>query len=316
LRCGLVAELPWICYNSSIAKVAALARSKLLILFVILIITLVSLIAVLWGGTVFFQGFVYTEPSPSVFWRAPATAVLLTFGFAVWCLTIALSSEASPTNIPINTIFRFTPKDDMLRRPAPYLWAIKADRKKTEPGKDGEVVAYVSERVPDKLNSQKFRYVATGDPHPWRWQGVVAIEIQPTKDDAAKIRFNEVVTEAGRFELVDSKRAQYRHFASDDGWEMTEYEEGPTGMPVRFRWGRFFLNIFFNFTHFGGWFLGLWLLLRFQWGHALGLAVAMWLIMTLLMLPMMLGYASQVSEARRSVTAAHIEPGVTPPLAA
>jgi hypothetical protein len=275
----------------------------LFILFLILIITLVSLIAVLWGGTIFFQGFVYTEPSPSVFWRAPATAALLTFGFAIWCLSIALSSGASTTNIPINTIFRFTPKEDMLRRPASNLWAIKADRKKTGPDKDGESVPYVSRRISDKLNSEKFQYVATGDPHPWHSQGVIAIEIQPTNDDAAKIRFNLVVIEAGRFELVDSKRAQYRHFASDDGWEMTEYEEGPTGMPVRFRWSRFFWNIFFNVAHFVGWFLGLWLLLRFQWGHALGLAVVMWLIMTLLILPMMLGYAGEVSEARRTVTA-------------
>ncbi len=297
-----VAEPPWICYNSSIAEVAALARSKLLILIVILIITLVSLIAVLWGGTVFFQGYIYTEPSPGVFWQAPAVAALLTFGYSIWCLSIALSSGASASNIPINTIFRFTPKEDMLVQPAPLLWAIKADPKKTGPDKDGEVVPYVSERVPDKLNSQKFRYFDIVDQHPWHGQGVIAIEIQPKTDDAAKIRFNVVVTEAGRFELVDSRRAQYRHFASDDGWDITEFEEGPTGLPVRFRWSRFLLNIFFNGAHLVAWFVGMWLLLRFQWGHALGLAVVMWLVMTLLMLPMMLGYAGEVSEARRTVT--------------
>ena len=282
----------------------------LIILFAILIITLVSLIVLLWGGTVFFQGYIYTEPSPGVFWQAPALAALLTFGYAIWCLSVALSSGASTTNIPINTIFRFTPKEDMeiLRgRPAPKLWAIKADRKKTGPDKDGESVAYVSERGRDT----KFRYMSV-DRQPWHGEGVIAVEIQPTNDDPAKIRFNHVVTEAGRLDLVDSKRAQYRHFASDDGWEMTEYEEGPTGLPVRFRWGRFFWNIVFNVAHLVAWFIGLWLLLRFQWLHALGLAAVMWLVMTLLILPMILGYAGQVSEARRTVTAAV----VTPPLAA
>jgi hypothetical protein len=275
-----------------------------LYLFAILIITLVSLIVVIWGGTVFFQGYIYTEPTPGVFWQAPALAALLTFGFTIWCLSIALSSGASATNIPINTIFRFTPKEDMLRRPAPRLWAIKADRKKTGPDKDGESVPYISHRIYDKLNSEKFQYKDTIDQHPWHGQGVIAIELQPTNEDPAKMRFNRVESEAGRFDLVDSKRAQYAQFASDDGWVITEYEEGPTGLPVRFRWSRFFWNIFFNFAHLVAWFIGLWLLLRYQWAHALGLAVVMWLIVTLLVLPMILGYAGQVSEARRSAMAA------------
>ncbi len=274
-----------------------------MILFIILIITLMSLVVVLWGGTIFIQGYVYTEPSAGIAWRAPVLAGLLTIGYAIWCLTVAFSSEASPSNIPINTIFRFTPKEDMLRKPAAKLWAIKADRKKTDAeNRDGETILYVSRRVPDKLNTEKFQYVDDAK-LPWQSRNVIAIEIQP-EGEPAKMRFDLVELKSGSFDLVDTKRGQYRQFVSSDGWVITEYEEGPTGLPVRFRWSRFLLNIFFNAAHFGAWFLGLWLVLRYPWLHALGLAAVMWLAMTLLILPMMLGYAGQVSEARRSVTAA------------
>ena len=265
----------------------------MLSLLVILIITLVSLIVLLWAGTVFFQGYIYTEPSPGVYWQAPAAAAVLTLGYTVWCLSIALSSGASPTNIPINTIFRFTPTEDMLRKPAPKLWAIKADpKKKTGSDRDGDVTLYVSERVFDKLNPGKIRYIDPATQKPYNFQGVIALEIQPVPDDPAKMRFD----------LIETGTGQYRQFVSKDGWAMIEFEEGPTGLPTKFRIGRFILNILFNVAHLVGWFLGLWLLLRFQWGHALGFAVVMWLVTTLVLLPILLGYAAQVSEARRSTT--------------
>jgi hypothetical protein len=43
-----------------------------------------------------------------------------------------------------------------------------------------------------------------------------------------------------------------------------------------------------NLAHLLVWFLALWLLLRFQWGHALGLAFVLWIAMTLVIVPMLL----------------------------
>jgi hypothetical protein len=263
----------------------------LLILILILVILLVSLIVLIWAATVFFQGYFYTEPTAGIAWQAPATAAVLTFGYAVWCIWIAASSTASPINLPIDTIFRFTPREDMLKRPAPKLWAIKADpHKKTGTDRDGEVVPYVSEHVFDKLNSEKFRYKNPETGKPYQPGGVIALEIQPLPDDPAKMRFDKTETGTG----------QYEQFVSRDGWIMMQFEDGPTGLPSKFRIGRFILNILFNLAHFLGWFVCLWLLLRFQWPHALGFAIVMWLVMTLVVLPMILGYAGQVSESRRA----------------
>ncbi len=55
------------------------------------------------------------------------------------------------------------------------------------------------------------------------------------------------------------------------------------------------------------WFLSLWLLLRFQWPHALGLAVAFWLVM-LFILPMILTKAESVRKERLPPKTAHVAP--------
>ena len=45
-------------------------------------------------------------------------------------------------------------------------------------------------------------------------------------------------------------------------------------------------NLFLNLVHGIVWFLCLWLLLRFQWGHALGLAFVGWLVLTFFLPPL------------------------------
>jgi hypothetical protein len=266
-----------------------------LVLLLILIVTAVSLTVILWAGTFFFQGYLYTEPSPGIFWQAPAAAALLTLGYTIWCFAIALNPNATEQNLPIDTIFRFSPKEEMPElqgRPAKKIWAIKLDRNKAGDNKDGEVVAYVGKsgiRPPFQYREDK-----EIKPHPWHKQDVIAIEIE--KPDGTKMRFD----------LTPTTDSDYRQFVSQDGWVIREYEEGPTGVPIKFRFGRLLLNLFFNVGHFVAWFLGLWVLLRFQWSHALGFAVVLWLTFTLTMLPMMLGYAGSVAADRQSVRSALI----------
>lgn len=267
----------------------------LVYLLLILIVLAISLTAILWAGTFFFQGYIYTEPSAGIFWQAPVAAAALTFGFTIWSLSIAFSAQATPQNIPYDALHRFTPKEDMSElngKPAPKIWAIKLDRKKTGDDKDGEKVAYVSFR--DVKGQQSFwRYVDTTSAKR-SWQGTNVIAIEMEKPDKSTMRFNLAPTAVGG----------YREFVSSDGWVMSEYEEGPTGQPVKFRFGRFIITLFFNFGHFAVWFLGLWVILRFQWGHALGFAFVMWLVMTLVILPMILGYAALVSaNSRQAATA-------------
>jgi hypothetical protein len=172
-------------------------------------------------------------------------------------------------------------------RPAKFIWAIKLDRRKTGPDKDGEVVPYELKRE----STTKFTYISrVGKPHPWQPDGVIAIEIQ--KPDESKLRFD----------LVPTEESANRNFVSKDGWVITELPGaggGPIVVPYKFRWGRWFINLFFNFGHLIVWFLGLWVILRFQWSHALGFAVVMWLAATLIYVPLLLEYAGTAAVSRR-----------------
>src|SRR5205085_4888652 len=104
------------------------------------------------------------------------------------------------------------------------------------------------------------------------------------------------------FKRVQGSDGSYPEFVNDKGWVMKDYDDGPTGIPSAFRWGRFLMNLFLNFTHFLLWWLALWLLLRFQWSHALGLGFVLWLLFTLIFLPMLLDQAAQVAESKAAAS--------------
>lgn len=262
-------------------------------LLLILIVAGAALTVVLWAGAYYFQGYIYTEPSPGIYWQAPAAAAMLTLGYAIWCLSIATTPGANPQNLVYDTLIRFNPTEDMLTRPASPIWAIKQSQRKGEAGKDGEKVRYISKRTPNK-----FYYEDTSiKPRVWQGQDVIAIAIE--KPDGTTMRFN----------LSPPEDGDNRHFVSADGWVILDTpQDGPTGLPTRFRTSRLFWNLFFNLGHFVAWFLGLWVILRFQWSHALGLAVVTWVICTLAVLPMILGYAGLVAAGKQAIkTVAVIE---------
>ena len=243
-------------------------------LLLILLVTGVGLTMLLLLGSIFIQGYIYTEPNRAIFWGAPAAGAVLTLFLASWCAANAYSDKASPKDIPYDTLFNFSPRVDLSEQPAKRLWAIR---------KGGKTTEYVSQRTAQT----RWEYRdTTYDRRPWNPANVEAIEIEY---DGQKIRLDRQPYTEGA----------YRTFVSPDGWTMTEFDDGPTGVPTAFRVGRFLANLFFNGMHFLLWFLCLWLLLRYLWSHALGFAFVLWLVMTLTVMPMLLGYAAQVAVQRQ-----------------
>jgi hypothetical protein len=258
-------------------------------LLVIVLVLGAGLLLVLWGGTLFLQGYLYTEPTPGLLWQAPAAAAALTVFLALWCLAVAFSDNATPSDIPYDTLFNFSPQVTMFKTPAKKLWAIK---------KGGKVVEYRLERI----GQTKYRYVDTSyTPRQWSSTQVEALELEGP--DKQKIRFlSQVTTDSGIFGMSGPTR---REFVSEDGWSMPDYDDagptgGPTGLPQQFRWGRFLLNLFFNFGFLALLFAVLWLVLRFLWGHALGLALVLWVVITLAVLPMVLDRAARAAQERQT----------------
>lgn len=250
------------------------------ILLLILLVVGVSLGVGLLVGGLFVQGYIYTEPSRQVFWGAPVTAAVLFCFFTAWCLLVVFA-QSTPSDIPYDVIQRFSAREDMTPAPAKDLWAVR---------KNGKTEHYVLKKSIQFAGRAGAEYRSVDSDRPWNGDGVDAVVL---KNGEQELRL-ERVPEAER------ERGANREFVNADGWTMKLYDTGPTGIPSRFRYLRFIGNLFLNSLHFVLWFLCLWLLLRFQWTHAFGFALALWIAFTLIVLPMLLGQAAEVSEARRT----------------
>ncbi len=245
----------------------------MLTLIVIFLITAFGLATLLYVGGMFLQGYFYTQPSEGMLWQAPLSGVILAGFFFFWMWMVASSPDAVPSDIPYDTLFRFSPRIDMTREPVPKIWANY---------KGGKTVEYRSRRKGQKT----WDYIDTStQPRRWSPTGVESIQIE-TKDKEKML-----------FKYQPGGEGNYRRFVSDEGWTMVEFDDGPTGIPTIVRTSRLLINLALNSVHFFAWFLCLWLLMRFHWGHALGFAVALWLVMTIALLPMILTNAAEVAVA-------------------
>jgi hypothetical protein len=244
-------------------------------LFFLLLLVGAVLTVFLWAGTLFFQGYIYTEPVEQVSWRAPAAAAALTVFFALWCLLDANTRGSSPQDLPYNSIFRFSPREALTPGPVKKLWVVRKGSKAPE---EYQLQKYA------QAGQTRYEYVQVGSKKAWTSVGVEAILLE---EDGEKVAFKP----------RQGPEGGYREFVDANGWAMPEYDTGPTGQPTKFRFGLFLANIFLNLLHLGLWFACLWLLLRFQWTHALGLALVLWLVATLVIVEPLLTEAGKLAWA-------------------
>jgi hypothetical protein len=231
----------------------------------ILVVLGVSLAVLLWAGTLWFQGYIYSEPVAQVWWRAPAAALALTLFLALWCFL----DYRNPGDYPGQ--FQFRTGDD---KQLPELWALRE-------GRETQYKMRKSDRgLPEYVDR------ATGRP----WQSHPdAIIIEETPGE--KVEFKAERDKNGNFKI---ERGKLRYL-DPKGRVMTEEQLGRLDISRR---GLVFGNILLNLGHLLVWFAVLWLLLRFQWSHALGLAVVFWLIMTFTILHIILLRTEEAGRGR------------------
>lgn len=218
-----------------------------------------ALLAVLWAGSLLLQSLFYSEADPQLYWRAPAAATALTVVLAFW----GMLAYHAPEN--------FQP------------WFLVNDSKTTE-------VSKLQARVRD-------------DPGQWRSyfahrtaRGVIDYwtdetgRHMPMPPEAVRIEDNGAADEflpqrnekTGTFERDVDQQIVYR---DDQGRTMTADQ---LGVVSESHSSVLLLNWVVSLGLLAAWFLSLWLLLRFQWPHALGLAAACWLTFTFFVQPMIL----------------------------
>lgn len=232
-------------------------------LILMLLVVFFSLAILLWAGTLFTQGYIYSEPEADLYWRAPAAAGVLAAFLAFWCYLDYSAADVESLQPAYNNLFQFNPTES---KTVDKFWSVRGEEEflySRATGGTGRI---------EYVNSQGI---------PWRREDVNGvIEAVVIEEGGAKVRFEARLTKGKQFE--DS--GQYPPYYEKGGRRVME----PIGQVSIFRYGQFFLNLFLNFAHLGVWFVCLWLILRFQWTHALLGAVVIWVVMMLVVLPMLL----------------------------
>ena len=237
-------------------------------IILILILVWAGLVVLLWAGSVWFQGYIYSEPSPQLVWSAPVAGTALALYFALWCVIDYRSPERYVD------LFHFNPRED--HEPFAELWAVKGTT----------TIRYGLTK--DAQGRPDFRD-ANGKPIPTHADKIIV------KENGEEAVFEPERDANGNYKMRTGRSLLY-HDAR--GREMSE--DG-LGQLSTFRWGVFLACGFLNSFHLAMWFVCFWLLLRFQWSHALGLAVIFWLISTVLIVPTLLAKVETVAKAPGTV---------------
>ena len=234
----------------------------MLSLFLIMLVVFVVLSLLLAAWTMFFQGYIYSEPVEAVYWRAPAAAAALTLFLSLWLMldygSIHNRNENQGRYRPLHE------SSSSETETYEYLTIINRDRKEEQ---------YV------RLGDNKYRNKNGKEP-PQRPLKIIA-----SHKDGDKHVFTPVEKD-GKVRYVEEGNPSR-------SWD----ENSSLGQITIFHFGWLIVTLLLNFGLLIVWFVCLWLLLHFQWAHALGLAFGFWLV-SLFVLPMILTQGEKVRKER------------------
>jgi hypothetical protein len=231
-----------------------------LVLVLLLVWFVLTVLLAAW--TLWFQAYIYSEPVGAIWWRAPAAGTALALFLTLW---VVLDYRAPGR-------YRELHGFSFIEYPAPYpeLHVFNPDGKE-----------------------EVFKLHKTGRGLPeYRWDSK-KLPSRPGRiivfEDGEKFVFEPERDARGNFKTGPGDVVHYR---DSRGREMVEGQLGQVSIR---HYGWLAMNFLLNFAHLAVWFACLWLLLRFQWSHALGLAVVFWAVTTLIVVPMVLGQAERVA---------------------
>jgi hypothetical protein len=239
-----------------------------LVLVVLLVWFVASVLLAAW--TLWFQGYIYTEPVGDLWWRAPTSGAAITLLLVFW----VFCDYRAPGRYRELQAFSATEYREFKE-----LHIINSDGKE-------EVFKLLK-----KLGGTE--YILNGE------RGNRGMPQRPTKiivvEGDNRYIFEPVQQRdvEGHYKLRGGESLRYRN--AETGWEMTE---GMPGQVAISRGGWLLGNLLLNLLHLAVWFVCLWLLLEYQWPHAFGLAVVFWLVTTLFVVPQVLDQVEKVARQR------------------
>jgi hypothetical protein len=240
------------------------AESPVLGFVLVLLVVWVVLMVLLSAWTLWFQAYIYSEPVGEIYWRGPAAGTGIMAFVVLW---VVMDYRAPGRYLPLH---QFSTSEDK---------------------------RYDELRIPDARGKEEVYRAqkATGGRIEYRNKQGKELPSVPPK---------VIVTEDGQehvFLPEKDARGTYKRengtlaYRDSSGQVM---EEGSLGVVRRRHPGWLVLNLFLNFFLLAVCFACLWLLLRFQWPHALGQAIILWGVLLLFVLPMVLTRAEIVARER------------------
>jgi len=257
----------------------------MLALILTILVIGVALLVLFWTGTLLAQGYFYDSPVEGLPWRAPAAAGALTVFLAFWAWIECRWPEST------GAIFNYSSLES---QKVDHFWSVRQNAMGEE-----ERILYKRNRTSDDYRDSENR--------PWaRSQSgmMVAIIIDEKDKDGSTVdkRFDAEMAN-GKFAPRKSSGMELPvRYMEEKGSRYIE-DTNP-GKIFRNRSGGMFWTIVLNLFHFAVWFLVLWLLLHFQWPHALGFAAVCWLVMTLAVVPYLHSTARNASSKPRTLASA------------
>ncbi len=244
----------------------------MLTLVLILLITWFVLAVLLGAGALWLQGYIYNDPATGLLWRAPAAALALALLVTFWCFLNYRAADPPPADLPYDTLFQFK-SSEKTSEPVEQLWAVRPE---------GET-SYRRQKTPPTYQYADERYQLWPKAKAKTIEAIIVLEKSP---------------EGAKKTVFKADRDQGRYVEEGGRRYMTDDQLGRITTPGR---GWPLANLALNLFHFVVWYLCLWLLLRFQWSHALGLAAAAWLLMTWLVIPQALANTPRLKAAAPAV---------------
>jgi hypothetical protein len=263
------------------------------LLLLILVMVVLTLFALFWGGGMVAQGYLYSQPAERFPLRAAAAALLVGIFLILWCWI----DKRSPRKY--DTFFEFAPYEtkpvdefEAVRWVADPAAAIKG---KTEfkKGEDGKPIEKVT-KFKRPGGSKTGAFVEEGTGNHFELSGTpkgggppvltAALLVRP-EPGADPIRMNAELKKDDRHGTVTYAPGPERRFTEEGGSRYVKADQlGVLYVPST---GVVVLALLLNLAHFVAWFLAFWLILQFRWSHALGFAAAFGLLTMLMVLPLL-----------------------------
>lgn len=240
-------------------------------LLLVLLLILVVLVLLITAWSMWFQGYLYTEPSTGLVWRGPAAA-----GAIMVVLLFFVIFE-----------YRFQAGE---HRDGYYFGPIWSSTSTKSPKPFDELRV-----IEDNVEKVYVRSKLTGDYH---------LPNQPTRKLTSRPD-HVIVEENGKRSKFEPERdadGNFKRRKNRTGEESLRYVdenrrvmvEGRLGQLETYSVGLFIGNLILNFLLLASSFASLWLLVRFQWPHALGHAVVLTLLILFCAMPPLLDYTKSV----------------------